>query len=223
MAAGILVVGLGGCALYDDTIGKFFGAEEEELPAAVLMAEGMEKYEKGYYEDATEAFQKVKDRYPYSKFALEAELRMADSLYQQELYNEAYDAYDEFERLHPKNRDIPYVIYQKGMSHFSQISTIDRDQSHTMQARDEFERLVQKFPESEYAARARSKLRECYISLAEYELYVGNFYFKNENYQAAINRYEYVLENYPDLGQYHEALEKIRRAKEKLAEQQAAQ
>jgi outer membrane protein assembly factor BamD len=229
MAICIVALGLSGCSLwdstvvklYDDTIGRFVGGEEDELPAAQLMAEGIEKYEKGYYEEATEAFQKVKDRYPYSQYALEAELRMADSLFQQELYNEAYDAYKEFERLHPKNENIPYAIYRQGMSHFKQISTMDRDQSPTLRARDEFERLIQKFPENEYAAMARARLRECYISLAEYEVYVGNFYYKKRNYQAAINRYEYVLENYPDVGQYYKALENLRRAKEKLAEQEA--
>ena len=227
IAGTVWILWVSGCStldkLYDDTIGKFVGSDEEEQAPGELMSEGMAKYQRGYYEEATEAFQKVKDRYPYSKFALEAELRMADSLYRQELYNEAYDAYNDFERLHPKNENIPYVIYQKGMSHFEQVSAIDRDQSHTLLARDEFERLIKRFPETEYAAKAKAKLRECFISLASYELYVGDFYLKKGNYRAAVNRYEYLLENYPDVGQYYRALEQLRKAKAKLAEQEAAQ
>jgi outer membrane protein assembly factor BamD len=145
---------------------------------------------------------------------------MADTLYKRELYDEAFDAYDEFERLHPKNSNIAYVIYQKGMCHFSQVSTTDRDQSNTHAAKTQFERLVKKFPRTEYANRARRKIRQCYINLAEYELYVGHFYFKMKKYRAAMGRYQYLLENYPDLGQYHEALEYLSKCKEKLTEKQ---
>jgi outer membrane protein assembly factor BamD len=207
-----LVFLLSGCALWD----HFFPTEEEEQLPAQLMNEGMENFEKGYYETASEAFQKLKDRYPYSQFALDAEIKMADALYEQGLYDEAYEAYDEFERLHPKHPKSPYIVYRKGMSHFRQVTTIDRDQSHTLKAKEEFERLVKKYPRSEYAESARAKVRECYIYLAEYELYVGNFYFKMERYQAAMDRYRYLLEHYPDFGQYHQALENYRICQERL-------
>lgn len=210
-----LVFSLGGCAWID----RFFGEDIEKSPAE-LMNDGMENMERGRYSAATEAFQNLKDRYPYSKFAVTAELKMADTLYKRELYDEAFDAYDEFERLHPKNSNIAYVIYQKGMCHFSQVSTTDRDQSNTQAAKTQFERLVKKFPRTEYANRARRKIRQCYINLAEYELYVGHFYFKMKKYRAAMGRYQYLLENYPDLGQYHEALEYLSKCKEKLTEKQ---
>ncbi|TET93185.1 MAG: outer membrane protein assembly factor BamD, partial [Desulfobacteraceae bacterium] len=214
--AGIfLVFSLGGCAWFD----RFFGEDVEKSPAE-LMNDGMENIERGRYSAATEAFQNLKDRYPYSKFAITAELKLADTLYKRELYDEAFDAYDEFERLHPKNSNIPYVIYQKGMCHFSQVSTIDRDQSNTNAAKGQFERLVRKFPTTEYANRARRKIRQCYISLANYELYVGHYYYKMKKYRAAMGRYRYLLENYPDLGQYHEALEYLSKCKDKLAEKQ---
>ncbi|UCF85015.1 MAG: outer membrane protein assembly factor BamD [Desulfobacteraceae bacterium] len=209
-----LVFSLGGCAMLD----RFFGEDIEKSPAE-LMADGLENMERGRYTAATEAFQNIKDRYPYSKFAVTAELKMADALYKTELYDEAFDAYDEFERLHPKHSNIPYVIYQKGMCHFSQVSTIDRDQSHTHQAKGQFERLVKKFARTQYASSARRKIRGCYISLAEHELYVGHFYYKMKKYRAAMGRYQYLLENYPDLGQYHEALEYLSKCKEKIAEE----
>jgi outer membrane protein assembly factor BamD len=215
MTTGIIVfLFFGGCAGP-----SWFSEEEEEKPPEELMRQGLEDMVTGYYETATESFQKVKDRYPYSKFAVEAELKMADALYKRELYDEAFDAYGEFERLHPKNANIPYVIYSKGMCHFDQMDTIDRDQSHTLQAIDELKRLVKKFPKCEYANGARSKIRDCYIELAEHELYVGNFYYRMGEYRAAMGRYRYILENYPDLGQYHKALDYLSRCKEKIAEE----
>jgi outer membrane protein assembly factor BamD len=90
-------------------------------------------------------------------------------------------------------------------------------------AKDEFERLVKKFPRSEYADNARRKIRECYINLAEYELYVGHYYFKRKKYRAAMDRYRYIVENYPDFGQYHEALEYLTKCKERLPAEEARQ
>lgn len=206
---------LGGCSLY----GKYFGGKEDKRPAE-LMREGMKNFERGNYEEATEAFQLLKDRYPYSKYAIMAELKMADGFYEKEEFEEALAAYDDFERLHPKNENIPYVIYQKGMCNFRQVTTIDRDQSFTLKAKDEFERLVKRFPRSEYANRGRKNIRQCLIYLAEYELYVGHYYYRMGKFRTAMNRYTYLIQNYPDMGQYHVALDYIRRCKEKLKEKE---
>ncbi len=218
-----LLIGLlGGCGGLVDygtgVFGRIFGGVEERSPAE-LIAYGEECLEKGRYQAAAEAFQQVKDRYPYSRYATVAELRMADALFKRGEYNSAYEAYDEFERLHPRNEHIPYVIYRKGECHMEQVSTIDRDQSHTRKAKEEYERLVKRFPGNDYAKLARKKIRKCLIFLAEYELYVGHFYFERGDYKAAMGRYRYIIENYPDTGQYHEALEYMSRCKERLAEQ----
>ena len=202
---------LGACSSID----KYFGDSADKSPDQ-LMQEGLSDMESGNYERAFEAFQDIRDRYPYSKYAITAELKTADALFKRGDFDEAYEAYDDFERLHPKNKNIPYVIYQKGMCNFEQIKTVDREQVHTLKAKETFERLVRQFPRSEYAARGQKKLRNCIILLAEYELYVGNFYFKKGFYRAALGRYNYILQNYPDMGQYHEAMEKISIIKEKL-------
>ena len=205
---------LGTCS----TVDKYFGDDEDKSPDQ-LMQEGLSAMESGNYERAFNAFQDIRDRYPYSKYAITAELKTADALFKRGDFDEAYEAYDDFERLHPKNKNIPYVIYQKGMCNFEQIKTVDREQVHTLKAKETFERLVRQFPRSEYATRGRKNLRNCIIFLAEYELYVGNFYYKKGFYRAALGRYNYILQNYPDMGQYHEAMEKISIIKEKLSVQ----
>lgn len=182
------------------------------------MSEGLKDLDKGNYQSAAEKFQELKDRYPYSEYAIEAELKIADSEFRNKEYDTAFDAYDEFERMHPRDKNIPYAIYQKGMCHFQQIKTIDREQTHTLLAKEEFERLIKRFPSDEYADRSRKNIRKCLIFLAEHELYVGNFYFKMKQYKAAMGRYRFLIENYPDMGQYHEALEYISICKEKIAQ-----
>ena len=218
LAVIMLLVFLNGCSTIDKILG---GGVEDDADAGELMIQGNEDLSQGRYKDAVDAFQKIKDRFPYSKHAVSAELKMADALYLQEEYELAYTAYDEFEKLHPKHKDMPYVIYQKGMSNFSQIKSKDREQVHTLKAKDEFERLIKRFPRDDYANKARKNLRECLIYLAEYELYVANFYYKQGRYRAALGRYTYILQNYPDMGQYQDAMEGITRCKEKLAQETA--
>jgi outer membrane protein assembly factor BamD len=218
LAAIMLVFLLSGCSYVDKFLGR---GGEDETDAGELMAQGNENLSKGRYKEAVEAFQKVKDKFPYSKHAVIAELKMADALYLQEEYEMAYTAYDEFEKLHPKHKDIPYVIYQKGMSNFSQIKSKDREQAHTFKAKEEFERVIKRFPRDEYANKARKNLRECLIYLAEYELFVANFYYKQGRYRAALGRYTFIINNYPDMGQYQDAMEGITLCKEKLARETA--
>jgi outer membrane protein assembly factor BamD len=218
LAAIMLVFLLSGCSYIDKLLGR---GVEDEGDAGELMSQGVEELSKGRYKDAVDAFQKIKDRYPYSKHAVSAELKMADALYLQEEFEMAYTAYDEFEKLHPKHKDMPYVIYQKGMSNFSQIKSKDREQVHTLKAKEEFERLIKRFPRDEYANKARKNLRECLIYLAEHELDVANFYYRQGKYRAALGRYTYIITNYPDMGQYQDAMEGITRCKEKLAQETA--
>jgi outer membrane protein assembly factor BamD len=203
------------CAVID----KIRGKKAEDKDAAELMSDGIENMNRGRYKDAAADFQQIKDRYPYSKYAIQAELKMADALYIQKAYDLAFDAYAEFEKLHPKNKEIPYVIFRRGLCQFDQVKSFDRDQGRMLRAKEEFERLIRLFPEDAYSQRAQQHLRECLVSLSKYELYVGHFYFKKGKYQAALDRYLYVVNTYPDMGQYQEALEYISLCKQKLAEE----
>lgn len=189
-----------------------------ERTPADLLADAQKKLDKAEFKSATTILQAIKDRYPYSKESIIAELNLADSLFKRGEYDEALDNYDEFERLHPKDKKIPYILFQKGMCHFKQIKSIDREQTRVANARDEFENLVRRFPDDEYSYKARKYIRQCIIYQSEYELYVGIFYYKMKKYKPALDRFTYLLENYPDVGQYREALEYIAKCKVKLAQ-----
>jgi outer membrane protein assembly factor BamD len=200
---------LGGCAEKQANMNAL-GAEE-------LLAQGLEKLEKSEYKGAVSAFQAIKDRYPYTKAVITAELKMAESYIIRKDYDSALSVYEDFERLHPKDSNIPFVMYQMGLCNLLQVRTIDRDQTETIRAKEEFERLVNRFPESEWADKARVNIRKCIVYLAEYELYVGHFYYRMGEYGPALDRFTYLIQNYPDTGQYHEALEYIGRCKRQLA------
>lgn len=215
---GILSVSLlGGCS-----ITELFATREQPKTVAELMALGEEHFDQGRYAQSGEIFQAVIDRYPYSGYAAIAELKLADGHYERQEFEDAYITYNGFERLHPKNESIPYVMYQKGMCEFEQITAMDREQSHAARARREFERLIRRFPENVYAGKARKHQRQVLSYLSEYELYVGHFYFKMGAYEAALSRYTHLIKYYPDMGYYHEALEYIGKCHAKTNQAAAA-
>ena len=197
----MVLLNLSGCA--------WFGKDKPEKPAQQLVEEGVKDYDRGNYKDALQAFQQLRDWYPFSKYAILAELRIADAHYYLHEYPEAVTAYEEFDRLHPRNEAIPYVIYQIGLCHFEQIDTVDRDQTSARKAMETFQRLIHQHPDDPYAKKASANLVACIQSLAGHEYYVGQFYYKRKYYKAALHRFLTVINQYPDVGYHRLALEYI--------------
>jgi len=177
---------------------------KEEETAQELASRGMDEFNDASYRVAIEVFEKLRNWYPFSKYAILAELKIADAYYNLGQYEEAIFAYEEFEKLHPRNEATPYVVNQIGLSYFGRVSTIDRDQKSTENASETFKRLIIQFPDSLYAVRAKENLRKCQESLANHELEIGLFYYKSKHYKAAIQRFKTVLTQYPDVGKIHQ-------------------
>ncbi len=165
-----------------------------------LYQKGYEDYQKERYEKAIESFQKLKEEYPLSELALQAELGIADSHFSMEEYGYAELAYSDFINLHPTNENLPYVMYQVGMCHYKQVLSIDRDQTETWKALKEFEKLLTRFPSSKFSFLAEGNIRECKKQLADHEFYVGEIYFKMKQYKAALKRFDIIAKNYSNLG-----------------------
>jgi outer membrane protein assembly factor BamD len=198
----------------------FFQTKEEKT-ARELAEEGMEAIQDGRTDAAVKAFKKLKDWYPFSEYAILAELKLGDAHYQAEDYDEAIFAYEEFENLHPKNEAVPYVIYQIGRCHFDRLDAIDRDQTMAEEAVRVFERLIQSHPKSPFAKKAKQHIRVCKKSLAEHDFYVGHFYFKSKHYKAAKHRFQTVLQNYPDLGVHYRAIDYLSQCQDKMDKDKA--
>jgi outer membrane protein assembly factor BamD len=195
LVLGLLLWGLGGCGWFSSDTKK----EQPEGSADALIQEGLDAYQRQKYEKAVEAFQTLKDRYPYSQYAILAELKLADSYYLNKDYELAATSYKEFERLHPANEVIPYIVFQQAMSYFKQMPTVDRDQSRTFLALQEFNRLIKNHPQSEYIPQAKANRDEALKNLATHEFLIGEFYFKKGDCQAALGRFEFIEKNYPDI------------------------
>lgn len=190
---------------------------KEEKTAQELASDGMDQFNNEDYKDSIESFEKLRDWYPFSKYVILAELKIADANYHIKNYDEAVAAYDAFENLHPRNEAIPYVIFQIGLCYYEQIDTIDRDQTPAKSALDTFSRLKNQFPEDVYAHRAEEHIKKCIKSLAGHEFYVGLFYYKSKHYKAALSRFKSVLSNFPDVGVHQQALQYVSLCEELLA------
>jgi outer membrane protein assembly factor BamD len=190
---------------------------KEEKNAQELISDGMDQFNRGNYKEAVDSFEKLKDWYPFSKYVILAELKIADAYYNLKNYPDAVTAYGSFENLHPQNEAVPYVIFQIGLCYYDQIDTVDRDQTPAKNALDTFKRLIRQFPHNSYAYRARERMKDCIKSLAGHDFYVGLFYYKTKHYNAALVRFKSVVTNYPDVGVHEQALSYISLCENKLA------
>lgn len=168
--------------------------------------EGMFAYAKEFdeaerYEVALTKYADVRNKFPYSSLATEAELAIADVHYKRESYPEAEVAYQNFRDLHPKHAKSDYVVYRIAMSYYLQLPpTIDRDLSIGKDAIYHFGELIKSYPQSEYVQDSKTKRDEVFKMMAEKELYIADFYFKQKRYSAALRRYQSALKKFGGLG-----------------------
>lgn len=194
LAPALLLVLLSGCSLID-----YYFLPRPEDTAQELYEAGAEAMNQGEYGDAAEYFNKLKDNYPFSPFTPKAEIGLGDAYFLDDKFLLAADAYKEFEALHPGHEDIPYVVFQVGMSNFKQFQSIDRRQDNINEGIEYFQRVIDSYPKSEYAAQAKEYIQKSRRILAEHEVYTADFFWRTKRYGSAWSRYKYIVENFSDL------------------------
>lgn len=207
-----LLIWVNGCALFEKK-------EPARTPQAAY-EDGLRLLEKKKYERSAEAFRKFKEDYPLSTYTPLAELRLGDSLYFDKNYAEAIVQYEEFKKLHPVHAEIPYAIYQIGMCHFRQMLSIDRDQTVTEKALEQFRYVVENFPQSKYVPDAKIKMQLCQRQLADQEFDIGHFYYRMGHYKAALGRFEEILKKFPDAGLEGKINPLLETCREKIAKEE---
>jgi outer membrane protein assembly factor BamD len=195
--------GIGGCRSTPEP------TFEEVAPADELFAKGQQilegkvylgVYRRVDYTKAIETFQSIIDNYPYSEYAVRAELEIADAYFADEKWEEALSYYRDFADLHPDHEKVPYTIYRSALSHESRVEGILRDQTATRNALVYLDKLLIRHPHSEYAKQAEPLWRELQVRLAESSEAVADFYLDREEYEAAAERYRTILNDHPGLG-----------------------
>ena len=171
----------------------------------------MEKMEKKRYYAARTLLQGLLPRVPPDDRELLPKIQMgiADSFFKERgqlNYGEALNSYRTFLTYYPNHEEADRAQFMVGMSLFQQALSPDRDQALTYQAIGEFQKVATVYPASSFTAEASRKIVACHDRLAEHERLVGRFYQKRKRYNAAIDRYRTILDQYPHYSQTGQVL-----------------
>ena len=182
------------------------GQKRAPIPPEELYRQAQEAVEDYDFKQAQDLLDRIRDEYPFSKYAAEAELLGADMAFRDNRFEEAAASYRSFEELHPTHPKVPYAIYRRGMAYLEISHPADRDQTASRNAAEAFQKLLNAYPNSEYAAEAREHLTEMRSRLAAHELYVARYYVRKKKYSAALSRLHELVKTYPDAPERDEAL-----------------
>ncbi len=186
--------------------------EYQERPVQRLYNEALAELNAENYSAAAKGFDEVERQHPYSVWSTKAQLMSAFAYYQSNKYDQAILAADRFIELHPGNKDVPYAHYLIAISYYEQITGVGRDQKVTRQALDALQKLVRRFPNTEYARDASLKIDLTRDHLAGKEMEIGRYYLNDGQFIAAINRFRQVIELYQTTSHTPEALHRLTEA-----------
>jgi len=205
------LISLSACSLLPEQVDetKGWSAQKFYNEASFAMSEGD-------YETAIKYYEGLEARYPFGRYAMQAQLDVAYAYYKDGEPESAIAAANRFIRLHPRNPYVDYAYYLKGIVNFNRsISFITRfvptDQSQrdpgaTLDSFNDFAELVRRFPDSEYAEDARKRMIYLRNNLAMHDVHVARYYLKRGAYLAAANRCINVVEKYQRTPAVKEAL-----------------
>jgi outer membrane protein assembly factor BamD len=202
---------LGGCGLLPEVKDETAGWSAQKL-----YAEAKDNLNSGNYERAVKLFETLEARYPFGRYAQQAQLEVAYAYYKDNEPISAIAACDRFIKLHPNHPNVDYAYYLKGLANFNDDlgflgKLVDQDLSERdpRAARDaflSFKELVTRFPDSQYAADSTARMKYLVNALASNEVHVAKYYLKRKAWVAAANRAKEVLKTYPEAPALEEAL-----------------
>lgn len=210
-----------GCSGLDSKVDETAGWSANKLYSEAKEAIGGRDWEK-----AVKYLEKLESRYPYGRYAQQAQLEIAYCYYKQNERASALAAADRFIKLHPNHANVDYAYYLKGLVNFNEDSGLfarfsnpdmtERDPKGAREAFASFRDLVTRFPESKYAADSAARMKYLVNALAQNEVHVARYYMKRNGFVAAANRAQYVVQNYPRTPAVEEAVFIMVKAYDKL-------
>ncbi len=198
-------------------LGACSSTPEKESTERELYEEAKKSIKLRNFAQATIALEELESRFPFGKYAEQAQLDLIYARYSSLDLDGAILAADRFIRLHPQSPSVDYAYYIRGIAnynldvgiasqYFPSVDVSARDAGHMRQAFRDFSDLIARHPDSQYAADARQRMIEIRNRLAEYEMHVARYYIRREAYVAAANRAAYVVKNFPESPSVEDAL-----------------
>jgi outer membrane protein assembly factor BamD len=190
--------------------------ETKGWSAQKLYNEAKDNLNNRNYEQAITYYQKLEARYPYGRFAQQAQIEIAYAYYKDNEAVQAVAAADRFIKLHPNHPNVDYAYYLKGLANFNEDlgwagymsgqDLTERDPKAAGEAFQAFKDLAIRFPESRYTPDAIARMNYLLNALASHEVHVARYYMKRSAFVAAANRAQYALKTYPQAPANEEGL-----------------
>lgn len=202
---------LAGCGVLPEQVD-----ETAKWSAEKLYTSAKEAISEGGYDLGIKYFEKLESRFPYGRYAQQAQLEVAYAYYKKEETASALAACDRFIRLHPNHPNVDYAFYLKGLAnfnedlgllgHLSNQDLTERDPGAAADSFDAFKTLVTRYPKSRYTPDATLRMNYLVNALASHEVHVARYYMKRGAYVAALNRAQASIKTYPNAPANEEAL-----------------
>ena len=191
---------LAGCADNKDAV--------PDIPPSDLYTQAQQELQAGSWAGAIKKFEALDSRYPFGPYSDQVQLDLIFAYYKNGDYPLTLATIERFTRLNPTHERSDWVLYMRGLTHMAQDSNFmhslfnidrhDRDPEPVKAAFIDFKRLLERYPDSLYAADSRARLNSLKNRLAEYDLSSADFYLRREAWVAAINRCQEIQKTYPD-------------------------
>lgn len=201
-----------GCSLW-----KKEEVDTEQLSAETLYGQAKEALLNNNWSQAIEALKKLEARYPYGRFAKQAQLDSAFAYYKNGDDGLAVAAADRFISLNPTHPSVDYAYYIKGLASFNEKSGVvglltgrtnlaDRDPQSITDALAAFNTIVQRYPDSKYVRDSINRINYLEAARAQHQISIAHYYYARGAYVAAINRAKFILNQYGEFPQVEDAL-----------------
>ena len=221
MVAAFVLAAAGGCAgtaQDDETIGwsaqRLYGEAKDEMASK-------------NWTKAIKLLEKLEARYPYGRYAQQAQLEVAYAHWKDNERASAVAAADRFIKLYPNHPNVDYAYYLKGLINFNELSGLltwltspdmtDRDPKATREAFEAFKEVVTRFPDSRYADDSAARMRYLVNALASNEIHVARYYMKRSAYLAAANRAQDAITRFPNSPSHRESLDVMIEAYDRMS------
>jgi outer membrane protein assembly factor BamD len=181
---------------------------DENLSESELYQQAQEDLSSNSYNNAIAKLKALESRYPFGRYAEQAQLELIYAYYKNVEPEAAKSAAERFIRLHPQHANVDYAYYLKGLAAFDQdrgliarfipLDLTKRDPGAARDSYNEFAQLTSRYPNSRYAPDAKARMVYLRNLLAAYEIHAGRYYLTRQAYVAAANRGRYVVENFQE-------------------------
>ena len=202
-----LALSLPGCEAFKNFNLESSTADEyKDWSEEKLHTTAKEAIDSGNYQKAIKLYETLESRYPFGDYAAQAQLNMAYAYYKNDDSEAALAATERFIKIHPRNPSVDYAYYLKGLINYNRdigflerfvpTDASQRDPGSARDAYDNFQELLNRFPQSKYAPDAKQRMIALRNNLAMHEIHIARFYLKRKAYIAAANRAEEVVAKY---------------------------